>query len=356
MPIDVRGDYIDSPLCDGSTTTYQPDFSLDINSWVSNGFQIPILLSQYWDCFPPLKWAILSFGVSQCVICIVGLAFVGIRVNAAYKKGHGFWDGTTAEQEFERLGGITIPIMIMIWQFFLGLMYITLPLVGLCSTSMTWILAHVWMEFPIFIMRFFLFRGNGVIHKQEMAKLSYALLTIAGVDAFLFMSTSNSRIQGILAGLAGPADFGNLLSIYLCVKMKDLYSSRMLAGCAKAEMLIMALSIHHVISFYGPIAFYWELYANGMFLVVTAAINQVLLATFVGIANKTLTTMVATLPLTDLEVSKALTSSTNNGTNQSVNGNGVSSKNNNHTSLMETNNLNDSPETNDDRSIELEKV
>jgi len=102
------------------------------------------------------------------------------------------------------------------------------------------------------------------------------------------MSTSNSRIQGILAGLAGPADFGNLLSIPLAIRMRTLYQERLLHGCALQEVIIMFLSVHHVLSFYMPFFFYWKLYANAMWLIVTAAINQVLCVGFLVAATMTL--------------------------------------------------------------------
>jgi len=102
------------------------------------------------------------------------------------------------------------------------------------------------------------------------------------------MSTSNSRIQGILAGLAGPADFGNLLSIPLAIRMRVLYQERLLHGCAMQEVLIMFLSVHHVLSFYMPFFFYWKLYANAMWLIVTGAINQVLCIMFLVVATVSL--------------------------------------------------------------------
>jgi len=134
---------------------YHPVIDLSLSNWVSNGFKFPILLSQYWYCFPALKWTLISLGIFQCVVCVLGLVLIAIYATRAQNSGHGFWDGNSPEDEFTRVGTITMPILVYIWEFFLGLLLISIPIVGLCSTTMTWILAHVWMEFPIFVFRFF---------------------------------------------------------------------------------------------------------------------------------------------------------------------------------------------------------
>lgn len=218
-----------------------------LNIWVQNAFKTKFLNIGYlYDCFPLIFNLVTGFSSILLLGSALSIVFFAAVLSLNKNKISLFRESSADATSWLR--DTFLPILVMVWTFWVGVIYLTFNFTYLSSMSLTAIFLHEWAELSVLLIGILLLI-NKPLFWADIFRILLIFYSIFFVNLFLFMSTANPFLQGILSILTLVADFGNVIvySTYLFRNFPTKKRNR------RKFSLLLALLINHVFSFYLPL-------------------------------------------------------------------------------------------------------
>lgn len=253
--------------------------------FAGEGFPMLPLLAGVWAQYPELQVAWVVFNVIQLAIAATAFGWFVGRVIDVIENGYDSVYVADDDTAVELMLIYTVPLLLMLWQVFIGCIGISVAYVALSSPTATWIYLHSWVELTILVLR--------VMALRKVHAATFMRFTVWWIIAFfamtvVFMLTDDIYVKLVLSGLALVSDFGNAF-VAPMLTYKLLRASIPPMTHYRHDLVTaldvwgMLLSVIHVIIFY-PEAIVAALGFSeiaGIIMVVTTAVNVLVLTIYI---------------------------------------------------------------------------
>jgi hypothetical protein len=238
------------------------------NIWSGTGFRTEILLFGYWSFYPQQEVALITIATVTMALVIATLGLFGNRI--AKNPNRVPMATNPSSNVFPWWKNVVFPITVLIWQFSLGIVYITNALTGFTSTTAEAIFVQGLVEDFALSVTILLFVSQAISWDFTL-KYGLIALSVYAILQVLFASTGNAYIQGLFGIISLIGDAGNpiMTTVYLARK-------------ASSFQLIMAdaLFINHIFAFIVPAAICMFPSVVSTYMVALAGFNLLILATY----------------------------------------------------------------------------
>jgi len=234
-----------------------PTFSAQLvfyNYWVGYGYREPGLLFDWWQDYPTQKLFFVIFCVSNMVVSFFATLFCIKKLNFDRRRNNFlFWRHAI------------LPIVTLVWQFFIGLADIMLVYFGLSMTTLEMVFVHAIAEYMMLSMLIILYRKKEISWDYTQKYIFWFLIAsmifqIIESSAGHVPTQSLLAIAGIIPDFVSPA----VTTVYLFKRERSL-----------ELILLNVLLFLHIFTFFISIAICTYLDVVAVYFTLMMGVNTV---------------------------------------------------------------------------------
>jgi len=234
-----------------------PTFSAPLifyNYWVGYGYREPGLLFDWWQDYPTQKMFFIIFCVSNMVVSLFATLFSIKKLDFDRRRNNFlFWRNAI------------LPIVTLVWQFFIGLADLMLVYFGLSITTLQMIFVHAIAEYMMLSMLIILYRKKEISWDYTQ-KYIFWFLVASTIFQIIEASLGDVATKSLSAAAGAIPDFLSpaVTTVYLFKRESSL------------ELILMnVLLFVHVFTFFISIAICTYVDVVAVYFTVMMGVNAV---------------------------------------------------------------------------------
>ena len=194
--------------------------TITTNLWSGQSFNNQLLLFGQWENYPQAQDATIAIATATLAIIIFIGALFGYRV-FTHKNKVTITDNAQSNIA-PWVKNTVIPTTVLLWQFSIGLVYLTNVLTGFSSTTAEFIFIAGYLSNFLFFAHLLMYL-NSAVSWNMFLKYGFVMIIIYLFLQILFATTGNPFIQGLfgLLGLLGTVGNPVVLTLNLVYKTKS---------------------------------------------------------------------------------------------------------------------------------------